>query len=136
MLKVVFDTNVIISAALTEEGLPALLLSLTLGGKVSPFISPALIKEYQMVLDRPRFKFDPEEVKGLIEKINQKATLVQPTETLSILNDEPDNRILECALKAKADFIITGNKKHFPFTEFKGIEIVTPREFISKIREI
>ena len=44
-----------------------------------------------------------------------------------------DNRILECALKAKVDFIITGNKKHFPFEEFKGSKIVTPREFIGKI---
>jgi predicted nucleic acid-binding protein len=69
-----------------------------------------------------------------MEKINQKAIMVKPTKELDLLKaDKSDNRILECALKAKVDFIITGNKKHFPFEEFKGSKIVTPREFISKI---
>jgi predicted nucleic acid-binding protein len=60
-----------------------------------------------------------------------------PTKRLKILKaDEPDNRVLECAIKAKADFIITGNKRHFPFEEFKGSKIVTPREFINSITEL
>ncbi|MGA2465237.1 MAG: putative toxin-antitoxin system toxin component, PIN family [Thermodesulfobacteriota bacterium] len=133
MLKVVYDTNVIVSAALKEESLPALLLSLGLEGKVRFFVSLALVQEYQKVLERPRFKLGHKEITELMEKINQKAIMVKPTKELDLLKADKSNRILECALKAKVDFIITGNKKHFPFEEFKGSKIVTPREFLSKI---
>jgi predicted nucleic acid-binding protein len=92
------------------------------------------VQEYKKVLERPRFKLGHKEIMELMEKINQKAIMVNPTKELDILKaDKSDNRILECTLKAKVDFIITGNKKHFPFEEFKGSKIVTPREFISKI---
>jgi len=136
MLKVVFDTNVIVSAALYEKSLPALLLSLGLEDKVRFFVSPALLNEYEAVLKRPRFKLDHREITELMGEINRKASIVTPAKRLNILKtDEPDNRILECAIKARADFIITGNKRHFPFDEFKGIKIVTPREFINSISE-
>lgn len=136
MLKVVFDTNVIVSAALYEKSLPALLLSLGLEGKVRFFVSPALLNEYEAVLKRRRFKLDHREITELMGEINRKASIVTPAKRLNVLKtDEPDNRILECAIKARADFIITGNKRHFPFEEFKGIKIVTPREFINSISE-
>jgi len=134
MLKVVFDTNVIVSAALQEQSLPGLLLSLGLEDKVKFFVSPALINEYEKVLVRPRLKLGFQECKELMDKIKQKVVLVNPTKRLTILKtDDPDNRILICALKAKADFIITGNKKHFSFEEFRGIKIVTPREFLAHL---
>jgi uncharacterized protein len=97
----------------------------------------ALLNEYETVLKRPRFKLGHKEITELMGKINQKAVMVTPPKHLKILKaDEPDNRILECAIKAKADFIITGNKRHFPFEEFKGSKIVTPREFINSISEL
>jgi putative PIN family toxin of toxin-antitoxin system len=137
MLKVVFDTNVIVSAALYEKSLPALLLSLGLEDKVRFFVSPALLNEYEAVLKRPRFKLGHGEITELMGKINRKALIVTPAKRLKIIKeDEPDNRVLECAIKAKADFIITGNKRHFPFEEFKGSKIVTPREFINSISEL
>ncbi len=137
MLKVVFDTNVIVSAALYEKSLPALLLSLGLEDKVRFFVSPALLNEYEAVLKRPRFKLGQRQITELMGKINRKALIVTPTKRLKILEaDEPDNRVLECATKAEADFIITGNKRHFPFKEFKGSKIVTPREFINSISEL
>jgi len=105
MLKVVYDTNVIVSAVLKEESLPALLLSLGLEGKVRFFVSLALVQEYQKVLERPRFKLGHKEITELMEKINQKAIMVKPTKELDLLKaDKSDNRILECALKAKVDF--------------------------------
>jgi putative PIN family toxin of toxin-antitoxin system len=134
MLKVVFDTNVIVSAALYEKSLPALLLSLGLEDKVRFFVSPALLNEYEGVLKRPRFKLGQRQITELMGEINRKALIVTPTKRLKILKaDEPDNRVLECAMKAKADFIITGNKRHFPFEEFKFSKIVTPREFIPQL---
>ena len=137
MLKVVFDTNVIISAALFEKSLPALLLSLGLEDKIRFIASPALLDEYEAVLKRPRFKLNQKQIAELMGKINRKASIVTPTKRLKIVKaDEPDNRILESAVEAKADFIITGNKRHFPFEEFKGSKLVTPREFINSISEL
>jgi uncharacterized protein len=137
MLKVVFDTNVIVSAALYEESLPALLLSLGLEDKVRFFVSPALFNEYERVLKRPRFKLGHKGIAALLEKILKKTMMVTPARELKILTiDKTDNRILECATKAKVDFVITGNKRHFPFEEFKGVKIVTPREFIDRISEL
>jgi len=137
MLKVVFDTNVIVSAALKEQSLPALLLSLGLEAKVKFFVSTELINEYQKVLLRPRLKLNKKDCMELIERIQEKALMIHPKKTLSILKaDEPDNRILECALEAKADFMITGNKKHFPFEQFKGTKIVSPREFLIHLGDI
>jgi uncharacterized protein len=134
MLKVVYDTHVIVSAALKEESLPALLLSLGLEGKVRFFVSLALVQEYQRVLERPRFRLGHREIMEFMERINPKAIMVNPTKELDVLKvEKSDNRILECALKARVDFIITGNKKHFPFEEFRGSKIVSPREFLSKI---
>src|SRR4030067_1326114 len=136
MVKVVFDPNVIFSAALYEKSLPALLLSLGLEDKVRFFVSPALLNEYEAVLKRPRFKLGYQEITELMRKINRKALIVTPTKRLKIVKaDEPDNRVLECAIKARADFIITGNKRHFPFEEFRGSKIVSPREFINSISE-
>ena len=100
-------------------------------------ISPALTKEYEEVLNRPRLKLGQEEVKELVAKMKDKALMVKPRKELKIFKqDMPDNRILECALKGKADFIITGNKKHFTFGEFRGTKIVTPREFINEMGKI
>ena len=137
MIKAVYDTNVIVSAALYEESLPALLLSLALEDEVRLFVSPALLHEYETVLKRPRFKLDENKIMELMKKINRTAVMVTPTKKLSILKtDEADNRILECALKARVNFIVTGNKRHFSFEEFKGVKIVTPRDFIDQISEL
>jgi putative PIN family toxin of toxin-antitoxin system len=134
MLKVVYDTNVIVSAALKEGSLPALLVSLGLEDKVRFFVSPAIIREYEKVLERPRLKLGQRRIIDFMEKIKEKAIMVNPTKGLSIVKiDESDNRILECALKGGVDFIITGNKRHFPFEEFRGSKLVTPREFINRI---
>jgi putative PIN family toxin of toxin-antitoxin system len=109
---------------------------LGLEDKVRFFVSPALLNEYEAVLKRPRFKLGEREITELMGKINRKALIATSTKRLKILKaDEPDNRVLECAIKAKADFIITGNKRHFPFEEFKGSKIVTQREFIKSISE-
>ena len=133
MLKVVFDTNVIVSAALYETSLSALVLSLALEDKVKLFVSPALLNEYEGVLKRPRLKLTQEAIMELTDKIKAHAIMITPIQKLDVFKeDEPDNRILECAVKAKADFIITGNTKHFSFKKFGESKIVTPREFINE----
>jgi putative PIN family toxin of toxin-antitoxin system len=130
MIRVVIDTNVVVSANLVDEGPSAAILSLAISKKIMMFVSPAVLAEYEKVLSRPRLKFDPGRVKAVLTIIRDAAELVQPTRTIKeIEKDEPDNRFLECADAARAEYIVTGNPKHFPQT-FENITIVTPREFL------
>jgi len=130
MLKVVYDTNIIVSAVLHKGRLPASLLSLALEGKVRLFVSKELLREYEGILKRPKFKLDGEEIEDLMKLIKKKSIKVKPTKRLTTINKDPaDNRILECALEAEADFIVTGNKKHFLFDKFHGVKVVNPQKF-------
>ena len=114
MIGAAFDTNVVVSAFLNEKGLEAVVLDLALAGEVQMFASEAIFAEYEATLSRPKFRINPEEVRELIAALRRVAILVEPTETLAASPHEPDNRFLECVEAAQADFLITGNKRHFP----------------------
>lgn len=130
MFKAVYDTNVIVSAVLHKDRLPASLLSLALKGKVRLFLSEELLREYEGVLKRPKFKLGEKEVENLMRLIREKTVKVKPANKLTkIKKDLADNRVLECALEAQVDFIVTGNKKHFPFERFHKAKVVNPQEF-------
>lgn len=128
-LKAVYDTNVVVSAALKPGSLPASLVALAIAKKVRLFLSPAILEEYTDVLKRPKFGFDPATVKAFLRDVRKAAVLVRPSRRVSQAPDEADNRLLECASAARADYLVTGNKKHFPFPEFEGTKIVSPAEF-------
>jgi putative PIN family toxin of toxin-antitoxin system len=125
----VYDTNVIVSAILKPGSIPASLVALAMEGSVRLILSPEILEEYREVLKRPRFGFDPSAVDTFLQDIEKAAIMVYPTKRVRRALDEPDNRILECAKAAKAHYVVTGNKKHFPFPEFKGTKIVSPAEF-------
>jgi putative PIN family toxin of toxin-antitoxin system len=132
MIRIVVDTNVVVSGALTDEGLPASVLDLAANGKVLMLVSPDVLAEYAEVLRRPRFKLSPAHVNRVLSVIGKTSEPVKPARRLSISRDEPDNRFYECAEAGKADFLITGNTQHFPL-HHRGTRVVTPREFIELI---
>ena len=103
-----------------------------MAGEVQIFLSPALLTEYIEVMKRPTFRFTPKSVNRLLKELEAAAVMVYPTMRETAALDEPDNRILECALEANAKYVITGNTRHFPFSQFKGIKILTPREQLAK----
>jgi uncharacterized protein len=125
----VYDTNVIVSAILKPGSIPASLVALAMEGSVRLILSPEILEEYRGVLKRSKFGFDPSAVDAFLQDIEKAAVMVYPTKRVRRALDEPDNRILECAQEAKAHYLVTGNKKHFPFPEFKGTKIVSPAEF-------
>ena len=93
-------------------------------------MSEELLREYEGVLKRPKFKLGEKEVENLMKLIRGKAFKVKPSKKLTkIKKDLADNRVIECALEAQADFIVTGNKKHFPFEKFHRAKVVSPQEF-------
>jgi uncharacterized protein len=124
----VYDTNVIVSAILKPGSIPASLVALAMEGSVRLILTPAILEEYRGVLKRPKFGFDPGAVDAFLEDIEKAALMVYPTKWVRRALDEPDNRFLECAKAAKAHYLVTGNKKHFPFSQFKGTKIVSPAE--------
>lgn len=125
--KVVLDTNILVSAFIKPEGKEALILQLGLAGLFQLCISEAMLAEYEEVLGRPKFKRPPYLVSALIVALRRKALLVYPKRTLKISLHQPDNRFLECAEAAQADFLITGNKRHFP-NRWKITRTVSSRE--------
>lgn len=129
MVKAVYDTNVVVSAALKPGSLPASLVALAMAKKVRLFLSPAILQEYTEVLKRPKFALNPATVTAFLRDVRRAATLLRPSRRISQVPDGADNRFLECASAARADYLVTGNKKHFPFPEFERTKIVSPAEF-------
>ena len=115
----VYDTNVIVSAILKPGSIPASLVGLAMGGPVKLFLTHAVLEEYREVLKRPKFGFDPSSVDAFLQDIEKACQMVYPTKRVRSALDEPDNRFLECAKATKAHYLVTGNKKHFPFSQFK-----------------
>jgi uncharacterized protein len=100
------------------------------------FLSPTILEEYTEVLKRPKFRLDPDAIDRLLRDLRRAATMVRPTRRVSTSSDEPDNRFLECAQKAHADYLVTGNKRHFPAPSFEGTTIVSPAEFARVVAEL
>ncbi|MBM4278040.1 MAG: putative toxin-antitoxin system toxin component, PIN family [Deltaproteobacteria bacterium] len=133
MLRIVVDTNVVVSALLKSQSNPALILSLFIQGEYTVCLSKEIFAEYEEVLVRDKFKgLDEAEVKKLLTLFTRRALWVVPKVSIRDVAKEPaDNAFLECALEAKADFIVTGNIHHFPVKEFHNTYIVTPSEFLN-----
>ena len=127
MSGVVLDTNVLVSANLNGEGLEAFVVSLALSRIVPYFVSGPILREYERVLRYPRLQFQPGDVTRFLGLVKKTSILVAPTHTVTACHHEPDNRFLECAEAAGADFMITGNKRHFP-ARWKSTRIVNARE--------
>lgn len=135
MTGVVIDTNVVVSANLSDEGLPALVVSLALSGSLPFFISAPIVQEYERVLSYPRLKFLPEDIDPFMRLVRLKGLMTPaPKRRLNVATHEPDNRFLECAEVAKADYLVTGNKRHFP-TRWKTTKVVSVRELLNELIE-
>jgi len=129
MLKVVFDTNVYISAILTS-GTPRKILNLEREGKFNLFISEPVLLEVERVL-RLKVKLDSFKISIILDSIRDISIFVSPSFTLSVVErDKSDDRILECALEAKADYIISGDSRLLSLKEYQGIKILSPAEFL------
>jgi len=132
MIKVVIDTNVVVSANLVDEGPSAAILNLAINKNILMCVSPTVLAEYEEVLRRPRLKLNPVKINDVLSLIRRSTSLVFPALTLRISKHESDNRFYECADAAGADYLITGNTAHFP-NAHKTTKIITPRNFLDLI---
>lgn len=123
------DTNVLVSALIRSEGIPARILSLILSGQVKLVLDHRIYAEYRDVLLRPEFGFPPESVDDLLEFLLQSGERVYKITTSIALPDADDGKFLEVAIDGAADFLVTGNLRHFPTRQRRGVHVVTPREW-------
>jgi putative PIN family toxin of toxin-antitoxin system len=134
-VRVVFDSNVLVSALTLPGGNADRAVEAVLDGRVILLLSKPIVGEILGVLGR-KFSRDTEELSRLAVFLADLAELVAPTRRLQVLHDDPDNRILECALTGGAGLIVTGDRAMLEPGEFEGIEIVTLREFLMRVERV
>ncbi len=128
-MKAVFDTNIFISAFMFPGGRAEAALSKVIEGDVQLLVSKPLIHEVIDVLSR-KFNRDAEELARVAVYLSELGKVVQPKRTLSVLRDDPDNRILECAVTGHAEVIVTGDRAMLELGEYKDVRIITLRDFL------
>jgi putative PIN family toxin of toxin-antitoxin system len=129
--RAVLDTNVYVSAY-GFGGLPAQLLRAAILGEFELVTSPVLLAEVARVL-ADKLEFDRERVEAAIMQIARIAAVVRPTERLAVVADEPDNRVLECAVCGGADTIVSGDRHVLELGEYAGIRVMSVAEALSEL---
>ena len=129
-LRLVIDTNVLVSAAIKPAGLQRTVLLLAITKPARLYMSQTIFAEYSEVLARPELRIRKGLRHQLLQLIRNHGHFVAPTRRLEVTHDPNDNIFLECADVARADYLVTGNVKHFP-RFWKKTKIITTREFIS-----
>lgn len=134
MKRVVADTNVLVSA-IQFGGKPKQLLDLAVDGYVDLAISEAILEETLRVL-RHKFHRTPEELRETDKHLRVLGCIVTPSESINVIDADPsDDRILECAVAADAEVIVSGDQHLLVLGSFRGIPIQPVGEFLAAFQE-
>ncbi len=128
-MRVVFDTNILISALPFPGGRGEEALRRVLEGKDQLLLSKPLLKELLRVLAQ-KFSQDREELSRVAVFLAEVGEMIIPRRHLRVLDDEPDNRVLECAVTGKADVIVTGDQAMLKVGEFKGVQMLSLKAYL------
>lgn len=131
-MRVVFDSNIFVSALTLPGGRGDVAVASVLTGKTVVLLSEPLMGEVLGVLGR-KFAFDREQLARVALFLSDLAEHVAPRARLTVLQDEPDNRILECAVAGRADAIVTGDRQMLRLGRYEGIEIIALRVFLDRL---
>jgi uncharacterized protein len=133
VIRAVIDTNVLVSGLLSPAGNEALIVLAIHQGFVRPCLSEAIIAEYAAVLARPKFAFPPEEIEAVLAMLRGKGEIFRPEEFPVVSPDPADTKFLHCAQAARADFVVTGNKRDFPDGSYGSARVVSAGELLDRI---
>ena len=131
-LRIVIDTNVVVSAALKPEGLQRTVVLLAMTKPARWYVSDPIVSEYAMVLARPELKIRKSLRQQLLQLIKNHAHVVNASRLDPVTSDPADNMFIECADASRADYLITGNQRHFP-KFWKNTKIISSSEFLNMI---
>jgi hypothetical protein len=129
MLRVVIDTNVIVSA-LNFGGNPKAVLELARKNRIHHITSPFIIREIEKVLTQ-KFGWQTGVTREVLNDFQNFSHVVDPPETIVVIDYPPDNRILECAVAGEADYIVSGDRHLTDLKTYGKIKIITPTEFLA-----
>jgi uncharacterized protein len=133
VIRAVIDTNVLVSGLLSPTGNEALILLTIHQGLVHPCFSQEILEEYAAVLARPKFAFPSDEITAVLAMFRRQGELFLPEASSAASSDPGDTKFLQCAEAAQADYIVTGNKRHFPETSYGVTRVVNAGELLDWI---
>lgn len=133
MIRVVIDTSVLVSAVISPTGPNARILDLVIAGKIRPYLTEAMLEEYDRVFEYEHLKhLDRRRVAQVRRLLVAASVKVKSRGRLKISAHEDDNRVYECSVAAKAGYIVTENTRHFP-VPYKTAKIITARRLLKLI---
>ena len=135
-MKIVLDTNVVVSGLLQPLGPSGQIVRLVAAGELILCHDARILTEYGEVLRRERFRFDPDRVETLMQQIRADGIPIAARPLSIRLPDPDDEPFLEVALESGARYLVTGNLKHYPPPARCGIEVLAPRPFIELYRTL
>ena len=133
MTRVVLDTNVLVSAMIRSDGNEALIVLAVNYGLLEPLFSEEILSEYREVLLRPKFGFQESEVSPLLDLLVRRGRLLEVRDRPRLSPDAEDDKFIACALEGEAEFLVTGNKRHFPQNRLGIFKVVTAGELLDLI---
>ena len=135
-MKVVVDTNILVSGLLNSLGTSGEIVRWIADERIRLCHNEAILEEYDDVLHRPRFDFDPAQVEELLAQIRGGGEAVEAGRLAAPLPDRDDEVFLAVALAAGCEYLVTGNARHFPAGKYGGVEIISPAAFVATVREL
>jgi putative PIN family toxin of toxin-antitoxin system len=133
-LRIVLDTNVLVSGLLSPFGPPGEIVRMVSSGAVVLCVDARLLAEYDEVLARPKFGFDTDSVAALMDYIDFRSEVAVSAPLVRRLPDSDDEAFLEVASACRADCLVTGNLAHFPPESRAGVTVLSPAQFVDLVR--
>ncbi|MFO7871431.1 MAG: putative toxin-antitoxin system toxin component, PIN family [Kiritimatiellia bacterium] len=134
-MRIVLDTNVLVSGLLTPFGTCGEIVRMLTSSEVVLCVDARILLEYSDVLHRPEFDIDPQGVNIVMEYIQDSSEIHATSPLNNPLPEEDDNPFMEVALSSGAHCLVTGNLKHFPKHCRAGVQVLSPKQFLDDFRE-
>ncbi|MEW5947197.1 MAG: putative toxin-antitoxin system toxin component, PIN family [bacterium] len=134
-MKIVLDTNVLVSALISPRGSPAQILRLILEGHLTLCVDPRIAVEYRDVIPRPEWSFDLEDANEVLTALLDEAVVIGALPAEHLTPDRDDQVFVDTAVSARADALVTGNKRHFPAETIGNARVLSPAEFMDFMRK-
>jgi len=135
MMKIVPDSNTIISGFLFR-GNESKLFELTETGKITVFVSEEILEEVMRVIGRSKFGLTVQEREETMSRLLNLSTVIKPTKKIQVVKEDPtDNKFIECAAEAKAQYIVSGDKHLLKIHTYRNIKIVKTKELLTLLRQ-
>jgi len=135
-MKVVLDTNVVVSGLISPFGAPGEIVRMVASGALELCYDARVLSEYRSVLLRQKFSFNQAHVEDLLGQIEACGHVTTGKLLAKRLSDSDDEPFLEIALGGKAHYLVTGNLKHYPVDKRQGMRVVSPTEFLEIYRMV